>query len=104
MDIFSMDFVEGLPTSGSANAILVVIDKFTKFGHFLPLHHPFNAQSVARLFMDQIYQLHGLPLVISLTEITSSLVLCGNSCSRLLVLTYDLVLLTTHKLMGKLSD
>lgn len=29
-DIISMDFVEGLHVSGSANAILVVIDKFTK--------------------------------------------------------------------------
>ena len=59
-----MDFVEGLPVSGSANAILVIIDKFTKFGHFLPLHHPFTAQIVARLFMDQVYRLHGLPSAI----------------------------------------
>jgi hypothetical protein len=63
-DVISMDFVEGLPTSGSANAILVVIDKFTKYGHFLPLHHPFTAQSVAKLFMDQVYRLHGLPSAI----------------------------------------
>jgi len=63
-DIISMDFVEGLPVSGSANAILVIIDKFTKFGHFLPLHHPFTAQIVARLFMDQVYRLHGLPSAI----------------------------------------
>jgi hypothetical protein len=40
-DIVSMDFVEGLPKSGSVNAILVVVDKFTKFSHFVPLHHPF---------------------------------------------------------------
>lgn len=37
-DVISMDFVEGLPLSGTANAILGVIDKFTKFGHFFPLH------------------------------------------------------------------
>ena len=63
-DIISMDFVEALPPSGSANAILVVIDKFTKFGHLLPLHHPFTAQTVAWLFMDQVYHLHGLPSAI----------------------------------------
>lgn len=61
-----MDFVEGLPVSGSDNAILVIIDKFTKFGHFLPLHHPFTAQTVARLLMDQVYRLHGLPSAIIL--------------------------------------
>lgn len=59
-----MDFVEGLPTSGLANAILVVVDKFSKFAHFVPLHHPFSVESVAKLFLDNIYRLHGLPLSI----------------------------------------
>jgi hypothetical protein len=59
-DIISMDFIEGLPQSGTANAILVVIDKFTKFAHFLPLKHPYIASSVAKLFMDNVYKLHGL--------------------------------------------
>jgi hypothetical protein len=62
--IISLDFVEGLPTSGSANCILVVVDSFTKYGHFLPLHHPFTATTVAKLFMNQIYRLHGLPSAI----------------------------------------
>lgn len=63
-DIISMDFVESLPQSGVANAILVVINKFTKFGHFIPLKHPYTASSVAKLFMDNVYKLHGLPSAI----------------------------------------
>jgi hypothetical protein len=59
-----MDFVEGLPSLGSANAILVVVDKFSKFAHFIPLRHPFTAESVAKLFLDNVYRLHGMPLSI----------------------------------------
>jgi transposase InsO family protein len=49
---------------GSANAILVAINKYSKYAHFLALRHPFAAATVARLFMDQIYQLHSLPFAI----------------------------------------
>jgi hypothetical protein len=56
--------VEGLPLSGSANAILVVVDKFSKFAHFIPLKHPFSAASMACFFMDHIFKLHGMPLAI----------------------------------------
>jgi hypothetical protein len=59
-----MDFVEGLPPSGSANALLVVVGKLSKYAHFIPLRHPFTTTTVARLFMDNIYRLHGMPLVI----------------------------------------
>ena len=56
-----MDFVEGLPTSGAANAILVVVDKFSKFAHFIALKHLFTAKTMAQLFLDNVYRLHGLP-------------------------------------------
>lgn len=46
------------------NAILVVIDKFTKYGHFIPLAHPFTAIQIAQLYMDDVYRLHGLPQVL----------------------------------------
>lgn len=59
--VISMDFIEGLPRSSHANCILVVVDKFSKFAHFLPLLHPFTAASVAKIFLYNIYRLHGMP-------------------------------------------
>jgi hypothetical protein len=56
--LYSLDFVEGLPTSGQFNCILVVVDKYTKFAHFLPLKHPFTALLVAKAYMDNVYKLH----------------------------------------------
>jgi hypothetical protein len=56
-----MDFIKGLPRSANASCILVVVDKFTKFAHFVPLAHPYIASAVASIFMNEIYKLHGLP-------------------------------------------
>jgi hypothetical protein len=53
--VISMDFIEGLPTSAHANCIMAIVDKFSKFDHFVPLHHPFSVQKVAQAFMDNIF-------------------------------------------------
>ncbi|WVZ88887.1 hypothetical protein U9M48_035354 [Paspalum notatum var. saurae] len=62
--VISLDFVEGLPLTANANCILVVVDSFTKYAHFIPLHHPFTAAVVAKAFLDNVYKLHGLPTAI----------------------------------------
>ena len=57
----SLDFIEGLPVSNRFDVIMVVIDKFTKYVHFVPLSHHFTALQVSQLYMNHIYKLHGLP-------------------------------------------
>ncbi|KAJ3686553.1 hypothetical protein LUZ61_015717 [Rhynchospora tenuis] len=58
----SMDFIVGLPKSEGKTVILVIVDRFTKYAHFLQLAHPYTAKEVAQLFLQQVYKLHGLPL------------------------------------------
>ena len=62
--VVTMDFIEGLPSSTSYNCILVVVDKFSKYSHFIKLSHPFSALKVAKLYMEHVYKLHGMPQAI----------------------------------------
>jgi hypothetical protein len=57
----SMDFVEGLPKVHGKTVILSVVDRFSKFAHFIPLAHPYTAETVAHAFFVDIVRLHGFP-------------------------------------------
>jgi hypothetical protein len=69
----SLDFIEGLPKSKGKDVILVVVDRLTKYAHFIPLSHPYTVNNVADMFMENIIKLHGPPAsIISDTETRSS--------------------------------
>lgn len=57
----SMDFIEGLPLSKGHDVILVVVDRYTKYAHFLPLRHPYSTSQVAELYLSRVAALYGMP-------------------------------------------
>ncbi|GKE38991.1 retrotransposable element Tf2 [Tanacetum coccineum] len=57
-----MDSVE--PMSKGKSVIMVVADRLSKMGHFIPLSHPYTAFIFAQAFLDNIYKLHDLPKII----------------------------------------
>jgi len=57
----SADFITKLPLAQGYDAILVVVDRFTKMGHFIPTTEKTSTEGLACLFRDNIWKLHGLP-------------------------------------------
>jgi Integrase zinc binding domain/Integrase core domain len=60
-EVISMDFVTGLPESGGFNAILVVVDKLTKYGLFIPMTTRVTADKVTALLHREVYKHFSLP-------------------------------------------
>ncbi|MCO5548854.1 hypothetical protein L7F22_002316 [Adiantum nelumboides] len=58
----SMDFIIKLPTTrGGYDSIFVVVDRLTKQAHFFPVKMTDSALTIARLFVKEIFRLHGMP-------------------------------------------
>jgi hypothetical protein len=55
-----MDLIVGLPKSSNKSVILVVVNLLSKYAHFCALQHPFTSVTVAQIFMDNIFKLHGM--------------------------------------------
>ena len=43
------------------SVILSVVDRFSKYCHFIPLAHPYTAETVVQAFFADIVRLHGVP-------------------------------------------
>jgi len=60
-DTLSVDFVVELPLSSGHDAVMTVVDSVSKQAHFIPTHTMVTVEGVARLFLHQVWKLHGLP-------------------------------------------
>lgn len=57
--------------SVGTNVLMVVVNPLTKYAHFTALSHTYTAQKVAKLFVEIIAQLHGMPR--SITSVHNSM-------------------------------
>ncbi|GJP48960.1 hypothetical protein CLOM_g8229 [Closterium sp. NIES-68] len=60
--VVSLDYITELPTTTSGHdAILVVIDKISKMGHFISIRTTARTAETAQLFVRYIISQHGIP-------------------------------------------
>ena len=60
-DHISLDFITGLPTSQDKDTILVVVDKLTKYAHFIATTAEVTAEESAILLFKRIIKFFGMP-------------------------------------------
>ena len=61
-ECISMDFITSLPlTDRGHDAILVVVDRLSKYAHFIPVVTTITAEDLAHVFVDRVFKLHGMP-------------------------------------------
>ena len=57
-----MDFITHLPKSDGCSTVWVIVDRFTKMAHFVPVKDgQKTAEGCAKLILENIWKLHGLP-------------------------------------------
>ncbi len=56
----SMDFMVNLPPSKGFDAIMVVVDRFSKKTHFIPTKESAMIHEMGRLFFMHVFNHHGL--------------------------------------------
>src|SRR3984893_2586625 len=57
----SMDFIEQLPESRGFTSVLVVVDRLSKQGIFIPTHDTITSLDLAKLFVTHVFSKHGVP-------------------------------------------
>nr|GEW78503.1 retrotransposon protein, putative, Ty3-gypsy subclass [Tanacetum cinerariifolium] len=61
----TMDFINKLPRTRSGHeSIWVIVDRLTKFAHFLAIREDYKTEKLARLYINEIIARHGMPVSI----------------------------------------
>ena len=59
----TMDIVTGLPkTRNQLDVVWVIVDRLTKSAHFLPIRTTYPLEKLARLYIQEVVRLHGVPV------------------------------------------
>ena len=56
-----MDLIDDLPKLDGFSVIFVIVDRLSKYAHFVPLKHPYTTLTVASAFLREVVRLHRIP-------------------------------------------
>jgi hypothetical protein len=64
-ETISLDFFTGFPRNQKHNdSIMVVINKISKFAHFILVKSTFKGINIAKIFMKENFRLHSIPKMV----------------------------------------
>ena len=64
-EVIYLYFITVFPlTQKQHESIMVVVDKLSKFAHFIPMKSTYNAVNVTEIFLKEIFRLHGVPKMV----------------------------------------
>ena len=99
----SLDLITNLPKSKGYDSILVIVCYLSKMAHFIPTHTTADALQVAEVFIEHVFKLHGLPKIIISDRDPKFTSKFWKSLFKTLETQLALALLSTRRLMDKLS-
>jgi hypothetical protein len=100
-----MDFIVGLPkTSKGLDSIWVIVYRLTKLAHFLLVKAEYHVMVYAKLYIDQIVSLHGVPKTITSDRGLNLSPNFGNAYMTPWEPKFSIVLLTIRKLEVRLKS
>lgn len=59
-----MDYIVKLPELDNCNAILVVVDRLTKYAHFIPTVEEMNAEGLAQILIEEVFKHYSISKII----------------------------------------
>jgi len=61
----SIDIIGPLPNSNGKDAILVIVDRFTKMIRLKATIMSISSEGIAKIYRDEIWKIHGVPRTIT---------------------------------------
>ena len=77
-----MEFIEGLPLSKGKDKIFVVVDRLTKYAHFMAIKKTGSAKQIDEVFCKNIYKLLGFPKIIVSDRMPNSQAIFGRNLAN----------------------
>ncbi len=80
----SIDFVTGFPPFGKTDMVLVVVDRLTKYSHFLPVSKTITGYRTAIILINEVFRLDGIPTeIVSDRDVRFQSVMCQTIMDKL---------------------
>lgn len=79
-----------------------MVDKLSKYAHFMALSHPYTTITVAQCYLDNVFKHHGWPRTILKDMDVVFLSNFERVSSPYIALSFCYLVLITHRLMDKL--